>query len=82
MVAWTRTLRAWSGATKLCWPCGNLPVADYSFVRRRVRWDEAVIHPSTLICETRLAAETPWPGISIHEDWDWLLRLVAEITPR
>lgn len=52
MVAWTRTLRAWSGSTNLCWPCGKLPVADYLVVGRRVRWEEAVIHSSTLICET------------------------------
>lgn len=53
-------------------------VADYLFVRRRVRWGEAVIHPSTLICDRRLAASTPWSATEPHEDWDWLLRLVAE----
>lgn len=53
-------------------------IGDYLFVRRRVRWGEAVVHPSTLICERSLAASTPWSQSPVHEDWDWLLRLVAE----
>lgn len=57
-------------------------VATYLFDRRRVRWGEAVIHPSTIVCERRLAAATPWAAMTIHEDWDWLLRLVAEHNAR
>lgn len=53
-------------------------IADYLFVRRRVQWGEAVVHPSTLICERTLAAATPWSQSPVHQDWDWLLRLVAE----
>lgn len=53
-------------------------IADYLFVRRRVRWGEAVVHPSTLICDRALAASTPWSQSPVHQDWDWLLRLVAE----
>lgn len=53
-------------------------IADYLFVRRRVRWGEAVVHPSTLICKRSLAASTPWSQSPVHQDWDWLLRIVAE----
>lgn len=56
----------------------DTPVADYLFSRRRVRWGEAVIHPSTIMCERRLAAGTIWPDLTIHEDWEWLLRLVGD----
>ena len=52
-------------------------VADYLFKRRRIRWGDAVIHPSTLVVERRLAASIPWNDLAIHEDWDWLLRLAA-----
>lgn len=57
-------------------------IADYLFVRRWIRWGEAVVHPSTLICERSLAASTPWLERAPHEDWDWLLRLVAERNPK
>lgn len=53
-------------------------ITDYLFVRRWVRWGEAVVHPSTLICERSLAASTPWLKGPVHQDWDWLMRLVAE----
>ncbi len=59
----------------------NEAIADYLFVRRRVRWGEAVVHPSTLICERSLAVSTPWLDSPVHQDWDWLLRLVAEHDP-
>jgi hypothetical protein len=57
-------------------------IADYLFVRRWVRWGEAVVHPSTLVCERSLAVSTPWLDSPVHEDWDWLLRLVAERNPK
>jgi hypothetical protein len=53
-------------------------IADYLFVRRRVRWGEAVVHPSTLICRRSLATSTPWSQSPVHQDWDWLLRIAAE----
>jgi glycosyltransferase involved in cell wall biosynthesis len=59
------------------------PIADYLFIRRWVRWGEAVVHPSTLICRRSLAASTPWlSSPAPHEDWDWLLRVVAERNPK
>jgi hypothetical protein len=57
-------------------------IAEYLFVRRWIRWGEAVVHPSTLMCERSLAASTPWLDRPVHEDWDWLLRLVAERNPK
>jgi glycosyltransferase involved in cell wall biosynthesis len=57
------------------------PVAEYLFVRRWVRWGEAVVHPSTLICKRSLAVSTPWLDSPVHQDWDWLLRLVAARDP-
>lgn len=57
-------------------------IADYLFVRRWIRWGEAVVHPSTLICERSLAASTPWSDSPVHQDWDWLLRLIAERNPK
>jgi hypothetical protein len=57
-------------------------IADYLFVRRWIRWGEAVVHPSTLICERSLAISTPWLDSPVHQDWDWLLRLVAARNPK
>ena len=36
------------------------------------------MHTSTLMCDRDLLAAEPWDySLSLHEDWDWLLRVAA-----
>jgi hypothetical protein len=54
-------------------------VAQYLFERRDVRYGEALLHTSTLICDRQVLDTTPWrPGLVRHQDWDWILS-VAQI---
>lgn len=53
----------------------NESVADYLFRRRRIRFGEALLHTSTLLCDREIAVCTPWRDLPVHQDWDWILRL-------
>ncbi len=49
-------------------------VAEYLFRRREVRYGEALLHTSTLLCDRQVVDTTPWKeGLVRHQDWDWVL---------
>lgn len=51
-------------------------VATYLFHRSTLSYGEALLHPSTLICDRALIDVEPWDStVTRHEDWDWLLRV-------
>jgi glycosyltransferase involved in cell wall biosynthesis len=50
--------------------------ASYQFRRNSVAFDEGGLHPSTLMCDRELLGLEPLDlQLSLHEDWDWLLRV-------
>ena len=53
-------------------------VAAYLFRRSRVQIGEGMLHTSTLMCDRELLTVEPFDSsLSLHEDWDWLLRVGA-----
>lgn len=54
-------------------------VAEWLFVRRRLAIDRNMVHTSTLLVPTELALQSPWrDGLPRHQDWDFLLRALAD----
>lgn len=51
-------------------------VAGYLFRRTFIGYGEGLLHTSTLVCDRALIELEPWdPGLSRHQDWDWVLRV-------
>ncbi len=54
-------------------------IAEYLFCRRGWWGGSGFIQTSTLLAERELLLRTPFAaGLSIHQDWDWLLRVSGE----
>jgi glycosyltransferase involved in cell wall biosynthesis len=50
--------------------------ASYQFRRNSIAFDEGGLHTSTLMCDRELLGLEPFDlQLSLHEDWDWLLRV-------
>ena len=53
-------------------------VAEYLFRRRRPGSGRASVFTSTVLVDAHLAVNIEWnPGLSRHQDWDWLIRASA-----
>ncbi len=51
-------------------------VSEYLFAGRTLRVDRPLLHTSTLLVSREAIEEVNWdPGLSVHQDWDLVLRL-------
>jgi glycosyltransferase involved in cell wall biosynthesis len=54
-------------------------VADYLFKRRELPYGEATLNSSSLLIERELFQRVPLDtSLSVHQDWDWLLRAARD----
>jgi glycosyltransferase involved in cell wall biosynthesis len=54
---------------------GSTEASDYLFRRRRPGSRRAMIHPSSILVDGRLARAMRWNDLlTRHEDWDWIIR--------
>lgn len=55
---------------------GAEPMAEYLFCRKGFTQGGGFVQTSTLLAPRALLLEVPFqPGLSVHQDWDWLLRV-------
>lgn len=54
------------------------PIADFLFCREGLRNPGGVMPCSTLLAPRELLLAVPFqPGLPMHQDWDWLIRVVS-----
>ncbi len=54
------------------------PVADFLFCRSSLRDPGGVMQTSTLLAPRDLLLAVPFqPGLAMHQDWDWLIRVAS-----
>ena len=60
-------------------PCRpTQPVADFLFCRSGLRDPGGVMQSSTLLAPRDLLTAIPFqPGLAMHQDWDWLIRVAS-----
>lgn len=62
---------------RCCYQSG--PLGDYLFINRRLATDRNLVPTPTWLMTKELAAAVGWtPGLSRHQDWDFLLRAQAD----
>lgn len=57
---------------------GSQPVGDYLFCREGLTDSGGLMQTSTLLASRELLLAVPFrPGLRMHQDWDWILRVTA-----
>lgn len=55
---------------------GTQPISEYLFCRSSLRDPGGVMQCSTLLAPRELLLAVPFqPGLAMHQDWDWLIRV-------
>lgn len=55
------------------------PISEYLLARNSLHQGEGLLQTSTLLARRQLFLDVPFQkGLRKHQDWDWLLRVVAE----